>query len=111
MSATIEELMLYLCTSRFNLEVQEAKEFEQFFTSDEIQALAEEKDEQPDDIDVEEISDTEEQGDGSGSRDLIDVDDDDGVDDDDATITAAPSQLRTSGRKRKHVEDNLYERY
>lgn len=106
-SETIEELMLYLCTSRFELEMQEAKDLEEFFSSNEIQALREEKNECPDnvDVEVEEISDTEEQGDEPGSNDLIDVDDDD------ATITAAPSQVRTSGRKRKHVDDKLYERY
>jgi hypothetical protein len=77
------------------------------FSSNEIQALREEKNECPDDVDVEveEISDTEEQGDEPGTSDLI------VVDDDDATITAAPSQVRTSGRKRKHVDDELYERY
>ena len=115
--------MLYLCTSRFDLEVQEAKEFEQFFGSDEIQILVEEAQaaQKPGDdaeepaevlavVDVDAISDAEEQGDRSG--DLIDVDDDD----DDATIAAAPShaapsQVRTSGRKRRHVEDDLYEHY
>ncbi|KAJ5557712.1 hypothetical protein N7513_003298 [Penicillium frequentans] len=65
------------------------------------------------DVDVEEISDTEEQGDRpeSVSEDLIDVDDE--VEDNDATIrfTTAPSQVRTSGRKRKHVDDELYEHY
>jgi hypothetical protein len=105
-SETIEELMLYLCTSRFELEMQESKDLEEFFSSNEIQALREEKNEGPDDVDVEveEISDTEEQGDEPSSSDLINVDDDD------ATITAAPSQVRTSGRKRKHVNDELYER-
>lgn len=119
--------MLYLCTSRFDLEVQDAKEFEQFFGSDDLQILVEEAAQKPDGeepdvaeqgvIDVDAISDTEEQGDRSASGDLIDVDDDDddddddGVDNDDATITAAPSQVRTSGRKRRHVEDDLYEHY
>lgn len=113
-SQTIEELMLYLCTSRFDLEVQEAKEFERFFTTDDIQVLMEEKDEKPDDVEINEISDTEEQEDRS--RDLIDVDD--GLDNDDATAaTTGPqplssnTQLRTSGRKRKHVEDELYKHY
>lgn len=116
-SDTIEELMLFLCTSRFDLDVQEAKEVAEDLLSDEIDVLREQSVEKPNDVDTEEISDTEEQGDGpgSGSGDLIDVDDDDddGVDDDDATIrfTAAPSQVRTSGRKRKHIEDDLYERY
>ena len=46
----------------------------------------------------------EDKGDEPVSRDLIDVDDDD------ATSTAAPSRVRTSGRKRKDVDDELYER-
>ncbi|KAJ5780736.1 hypothetical protein N7457_005896, partial [Penicillium paradoxum] len=97
-SRTIEELMLYLCTSRFDLNVQNAKEFEYFFGSDKTQILIEEKDEQLDDIKVKEISDTEEYNDITGSEDLIDI----GHDDDNTTITAGPSQVRTSGRKRKH---------
>ncbi|KAJ9485292.1 hypothetical protein VN97_g8057 [Penicillium thymicola] len=109
--------MLFLCTSRFDLDVQEAKEVAEDLLSDEIDMLREQSVEKPNDVDAEEISDTEEQGDGpgSGSGDLIDLDDDDddGVDHDDATIrfTAAPSQVQTSGRKRKHVEDDLYEGY
>jgi hypothetical protein len=35
-SETIEELMLYLCTSRFELEMQESKDLEEFFSSNEI---------------------------------------------------------------------------
>ncbi|KAJ5318496.1 hypothetical protein N7476_004916 [Penicillium atrosanguineum] len=108
-SDTIEELMLFLCTSRFDLNFQEAKEVAEDLLSDEIHVLREQSVEKPNDVDAEEISDTEEQGDGpsSGSGDLIDVDYDD------ATIrfTAAPSQVRTSRRKRKHVEDDLYECY
>lgn len=72
----------------------------------------EEKDERPDIVEINEISDTEAQEDSSG--DLIDVDD--CLNDDDATAaTTGPqplssnTQLRTSGRKRKHVEDELYE--
>ncbi|CAG8219804.1 unnamed protein product [Penicillium salamii] len=108
-SDTIEELMLFLCISRFDLDVQEAKEVVEDLLSDEIDVLREQSVEKPNDVDAEEISDTEEQGDesDSGSGDLINVDDDD------ATIrfTAALSQVRTSGRKRKHIEDDLYERY
>jgi hypothetical protein len=61
-SETIEELMLYLYISRFELEMQESKDLEEFFSSNEIQALREEKNECLDDVDVEveEISDTEE---------------------------------------------------
>jgi hypothetical protein len=79
--------MLYLCTSRFELEIQESKDLKEFFSSNEIQALREEKNKGPDNIDVEveEISDTEEQGDEPSSSDLININDND------ATITAAPS--------------------
>ncbi|KOS39661.1 hypothetical protein ACN38_g9487 [Penicillium nordicum] len=88
-SSTIEELMLYLCTSKFDLDVQEAEELKQFFTSNEIDSLKEEKDETPDDVEIDEISDTEEQGDLSG--DLIDIDNASlDEDDDDAAAAAAP---------------------
>ena len=108
--------MLYLCVSRFNLKVHKSEEFRKFFTTNKTDVLVEEKDETPDDVDIDEISDTEEQDDISG--DLIDVDSDslDG-DDDDAAATAAPqlpsihTQQRTSGRKRLRVEDDMYERY
>lgn len=108
-SKTVKELMLFLCTSRFDLNMQEAKEIAQDLPSDEIDALREQTNKRLDDIDVDEISNTKEQGDRSSSRDLIDIDD--GLDDNDPTITAAPSQVRTSGRKRRHIEDELYEHY
>ncbi|KAJ6105315.1 hypothetical protein N7523_010125 [Penicillium sp. IBT 18751x] len=130
-SRTIEELMLYLCTSRFDLEIQVQKEFEQFFGSDDTQILIEENVKKPKDVDTDEISDTEEQGDGSDgnescSRGLIDIDG--GSDDGDAVVTtvaadamavdaivadtaAAPSQVRTSSRKRRHIQDDEYQHY
>jgi hypothetical protein len=79
--------MLYLCTLRFELEIQESKNLEEFFSPNKIQALREEKNKCLDnvDVEVEEISDTEEQGDEPDSSDLINVDDDN------ASITAAPS--------------------
>ncbi|KAJ5507028.1 hypothetical protein N7527_009171 [Penicillium freii] len=60
-----------------------------------------EKDKKLDDVEVDQISDTEEQDDGISSRDMIDI----GSDDD----TTVPSCVRTSGRKRKHVDDEEYE--
>lgn len=57
-SRTVEELMLYLCTSRFDLEIQVQKEFEQFFRSDDTQILIEENVKKPKDVDTDEISDT-----------------------------------------------------
>ncbi|KAJ5318327.1 hypothetical protein N7476_004747 [Penicillium atrosanguineum] len=59
-SKTIEELILFLCTSRFDLDVQEAKEIAQDLLSDEIDAIREQTNEMPDNVDIEEISDTEE---------------------------------------------------
>jgi hypothetical protein len=103
-SETIQELMMFLCTSRFDLEEQEAKELEQFFSLDEIEALREEKDEKPDDIEIEAISDTEEQD--ERSDDLIAMDDDA-----EPQLPENTTQLRMSGRKRKSREDNEFEHY
>lgn len=118
-SETIEELMLFLCTSRFDLELQEAKEIQRFFSLNELEALKEEKDidEKPDDIEIEDISDTEEQV--GTSRDLIDIDDGgDEIEIDEADYSepqlpesSIQPQPLTSGRKRKHVEDDMYQCY
>jgi hypothetical protein len=103
---TIEELMLFLCVSRFDLEEQQVKELEKFFSLDELEAAKEEKDEKPEEVEVEPISDTEEQDDESG--DLIDIDD---HDDAEVPLPANSTQLRVSGRKRRIREDDMYERY
>jgi hypothetical protein len=97
-SGTIEELMLYLCTSKFDLDVRETEELKQFFTSNEIDALMEEKDKTPDDVEIDEISDTEEQGDLS--RDLIDIDNDSLDGDDDDAAAAAPQLPSTHTQQR-----------
>ncbi|KAG0157964.1 hypothetical protein PDIDSM_5476 [Penicillium digitatum] len=96
---TIEELMLFLCTSRFDLELHEAKELERFFSLNEIEALREEKDDKLDDVEFEQISDTEEQPEISGG--LIDVDDDNTGDNDagDPPLPSYSTQPRMSGGK------------
>ncbi|OQD95763.1 hypothetical protein PENVUL_c105G07924 [Penicillium vulpinum] len=106
---TIEELMLFLCTSRFDLELHKAKELERFFSLNEIEALSEEKDDRLDDVEIEQISDTEEQPESLGG--LIDVDDDNTGDDDagDPPLPSYTTQPRMSGRKRKHIEDDMYQ--
>ena len=53
--------MMLICTSRLDIEEQEAKLLEKVFFHDEMEAAKEEKDEKLDDIEVEPISDTEEQ--------------------------------------------------
>jgi hypothetical protein len=42
-SKTIEELMIFLCTSKFDLEMEEAKQLEKFYSLEEIQALREKR--------------------------------------------------------------------
>jgi hypothetical protein len=59
-SETIQELMMFLCTSRFDLEEKESQRLEKFFSREEIEAAKEEKDERLDEVEVEPISDTEE---------------------------------------------------
>lgn len=60
-SQTIKELMMFLCTSSFDIEEQEARLLEKFFSHDEIEAAKEEKDEKLDEGEIDLISDTKEQ--------------------------------------------------
>ena len=112
---TIEELMLFLCTLRFDLEVQEAKDLERFFSLNETEALREEKDDKLKDIEIKQISDTEEQA--ESSRDLINVHNDEGENESDHNDTGdyllpdSNTQPRMSVRKRKYIEDNIYQSY
>lgn len=53
--------MMFLCTSRFDIEEQQAKLLEKFFSYDEMEAAKEEKDEKLDEVEIDLISDTEEQ--------------------------------------------------
>jgi hypothetical protein len=70
-SETIEEIMIFLCAIRFNLKHKEAKQLEQYFSIHKIEAAKEEREEQPEDIEIDAISDTEEHVDRP--NDLIDV--------------------------------------
>ncbi|KAL2005187.1 hypothetical protein VTN00DRAFT_3037 [Thermoascus crustaceus] len=88
-SQTIEELMMFLCTSRFDIEEQEAKLLEKFFSHDKMEAAKEEKDEKLDKVEIDPISDTEEQ-------DTI-INDEMGLDEageaGEAAVTSAPQCL------------------
>ena len=112
-SETIQELMMFLCTSRFDLEEKEAQQLEKFFSHEEIEAAKEEKHEKLDEVEVEPISDTEEPDNGL---------DDDRIDVEEASSTAIENedhaepqlpenntQLRASGRKRKSREDDAFQ--
>jgi hypothetical protein len=104
--------MMFLCTSRFDLEEQQRKEMEKFFSLDEIEAAKEENDEGRDELEAGVISDTEEHD--AGFYNLIEVDEEEEQDDSDSGALQLPetsTQLRTSGRKRKSREDDGFEHY
>lgn len=62
---------MFLCTLRFNLKEQETKELKRFFSLDKIKIVKEEKDDRPNDIKIDLISDTKEPD--NRSYNLIDV--------------------------------------
>jgi hypothetical protein len=115
-SHTIEDLMMFLCTSRFDIEEQEARLLEKFFSHDELEAVKEEKDDNLDDIEIEPISDTEEQETSIDKETELDK----------ALLTAFEgptarepqvplpvnnTQVRASGRKRKKCDNDMFEYY
>ncbi|KAJ5740168.1 hypothetical protein N7493_000040 [Penicillium malachiteum] len=125
-SETIEELMLFLCASRFDLEGQQRKELQQFFSSDEIEAEREQSGERLDVLDGDGTSDSEEQGNneeqGTRLQGLVEVSEGEGAEEEAEEDTEAEgqevlqlpemtTQLRTSGRKRKSREDDECEHY
>ncbi|THC87216.1 hypothetical protein EYZ11_013338 [Aspergillus tanneri] len=100
-SETIEEIMMFLCTSRFDLEEQEAKFLKEFFSIYEIEAAKEERDEKLEEIEIESISDTEEQEDDEAVAVIQDYTE--------PELPENITQTRVSGRKRKSREDNEFE--
>ena len=105
-SQTIEEQMMFLCTSRFDIEEKEEKYLEKFFSHAKIQAAKEEKDEKLGEIQIDAISDTEEPDDK--------VDDENGLDEVDEPRLPTPeshTQTRSSARKRKSRDDDTFEYY
>jgi hypothetical protein len=114
-SETIQDLMMFLCTSRFDIEEQEAKLLEKFFSHEEIEMGKEEKEEKLDEVEVEPISDTEE--DMDGIEDELELDEHDEaclviIEDQTQSEPLLPgniTQVRSSGRKRKSRDDDLFE--
>jgi hypothetical protein len=101
---------MFLCTSRFDVEEKEARYLERFFSHIEIQAAKEEKDEKLDEVQIDLISDTEEQEQEQDNE----VNDEIGLDEVDGPQLPAPensTQVRASGRKRKTREDEVFEYY
>ncbi|KAJ5346133.1 hypothetical protein N7452_004137 [Penicillium brevicompactum] len=117
-SKTIEDLTMFLCTSRFDIEEQEAKLLKEYFTWDEVEAAKEEKDGKIDVIENDLISDTEEQeveiDNQDKNRDLIELDKvsvSAGEHDArlDPSLPPIQTHIRASGRKRKSREDDIFE--
>jgi hypothetical protein len=109
-SQTIEELMMFLCTSRFDMEEQEAKLLEKFFSHEEMEAAKEEKDENLDEVEIDLISDTEEQD--TIINDEIRLDEAGEADEVGEVQLPLPRnniQVRASGRKRKTRDDDIFE--
>ncbi|CAG8288806.1 unnamed protein product [Penicillium salamii] len=111
-SETVEDLMMFLYISRFNMEEQEKDLLKQFFSHSEIEATREKKDEKLDLVENLAISDTKEQDQDKGNnKDLIELDLD-AIKQDQQPKPSLPetrTQIRASGRKRKSREDNLFE--
>jgi hypothetical protein len=109
-SQTIEELMMFLCTSRFDIEEQEAKLLQKFFSYEEMEAAKEEKDEKLDEVEIDLISDTEEQdtiiNDEIGLDEAGEADE---VDEAQLPLPTNNTQVRASGRKRKSRDDDVFE--
>lgn len=102
-SETVEELMMFLCTSRFDLEQQEAEHLKEYFTRDEIEMRREEKDEKLEYIELDDISD-------AGEQDMEPEEEQD-RDDSEPQLPEINTQQRVSGRERKIREDSDFQHY
>ena len=104
---------MFLCTLRFDLKEREAKELKRFFSLNEIEAAKEEKDDRPNNIKIDLISDTKELDDRSYN--LIDVNKvneaQDEEDEDRLVLLETNTQIRVLGRKRKCREDDIFKHY
>jgi hypothetical protein len=102
-SETVEELMMFLCTARFDLKQQEMQYLQEYFTRDEIETRREERDEKLGHIELDKISETEEQD--------MEQDEEQDRDDSEPQLPEINTQQRVSGRKRKIREDDGFQHY
>ncbi|KAJ5359983.1 hypothetical protein N7517_009174 [Penicillium concentricum] len=105
-ATTIQELMMFLCTSKFEIEEEQAVFLQEFFTRDEIEAAKEEKEITTDTVNVDPISDTEEEED---IQVMIDHDTDPPL----PSNKDKSTQIRASVRARKRIrhDEDLYQYY
>ncbi|KAJ5753312.1 hypothetical protein N7520_010229 [Penicillium odoratum] len=98
--------MMFLCTSRFDIEEKEAKYLEKFFSHIEIETAKEEKDDKLEEVEFDLISDTEEADEETSDHVQLDE-----VDEPQLPAPENSTQVRASGRKRKAREDEVFEYY
>lgn len=114
-ATTIQELMMFLCTSKFDMEEEQFAFLKEFSSRDEIEAVNEEREDTPDQFDFDPISDNEEQD----TREQMEEEDTQQaiISDDEVNPLPAPkegnTQLRASVRPRKRVrrEDDQFAYY
>ncbi|EYE90334.1 uncharacterized protein EURHEDRAFT_463207, partial [Aspergillus ruber CBS 135680] len=102
---TIKELMLFMCTTKFNMESKQLSLMEEYFTTQETQAAKEEKDAWKKQDEFNPISDDEDELSSAGATSQIPLPDNSYLQGDSST------QRRSSGRlpKRLRREDFVYE--
>jgi hypothetical protein len=86
------------------MEEQEAKLLEKFFSHEEMESAKEEKDEKLDEVEIDLISNTEEQD--TTINDEIGLDE---VGEAQLPLPRNNTQVRVSGRKRKSRDDEIFE--
>ena len=114
-ASTIQELMMYLCTSKFDKEEQDSALLQEFFTRDEIEEAKEEKGITSDMVDIDPVSDTEEDTSHEEGQDIEDLDSTVDIVDHIAEPTLpsnseSSTQPRTNLRARKRVrrDEDVY---
>ncbi|KAJ5277543.1 hypothetical protein N7534_005644 [Penicillium rubens] len=115
-ASTIQELMMYLCTSKFDKEEQDSALLQEFFTRDEIEEAKEEKGITSDMVDIDPVSDTEEDTSHEEGQDIEDLDSTVDIVDHTAEPTLpsnseSSTQLRANLRARKRVrrDEDVYD--
>lgn len=102
---------MFLCTSKFEIEEEQAAFLQEIFTRDEIEAAKEEKETTPDTVSVDPISDTEEEQ--TQEEEEVQGIMDHNADPPLPSYNEESTQLRASVRARKRIrrDEDLYKYY
>lgn len=110
-STTIQELMMFLCTSRFDLQEDSLTFLKEFFTLDEIEAGKEEEREYtPDQFELDPISEDEDQAilEDEDEDEELPLPDNNNTDIEELPYTESTQTRRASSRKRPRQEDDQW---